>query len=58
MPCIASFVGEQAFWGADGVEQRLGQGDVGDISWRQGDGDRSAAMKRLSFPLQFWRGPP
>ncbi len=41
---IISFIRQQTVRGDDSIHDWLGHRNIGDIAWRQGDGDRSAAM--------------
>lgn len=52
---IIGFVGEQATWRRDAVEQVGGDADVGDVAGRQDEGERSAFSIGHSVDLA---GPP
>jgi len=48
---VVGLVGEQALWFCDGAEKRNGHDDVGDVSGRQRESDRSAAIVGQSMNL-------
>ena len=48
---IVGLVGQQAFRRRDLVEQRSGDADVGDVAWRQDEGDRLALSVSQSMDL-------
>src|SRR3974377_1439995 len=48
---VAGFVRQQALWFCDGAEKRNGHDDVGDVSGRQRESDRSAAIVGQSLNL-------
>ena len=50
--CIISFIGNQAVGPSDGGQQRHGHADVGNVAWRQREGDRSAAIIGQTMDLR------
>lgn len=54
---VVGLVGEQALWFCDGAEKRNGHDDVGDVSGRQRESDRSAAVVGQSMNLARSSGP-
>ena len=50
--CIISLIGNQAVGPSDGGQQRHGHADVGNVAWRQREGDRSAAIIGQTMDLR------
>ena len=50
--CIISLIGNQAVGSSDGGQQRHGHADVGNVAWRQREGDRSAAIIGQTMDLR------
>ncbi len=48
---VVGLVRKHALWLSDGAEKRNGHDDVGDVSWRQRESDRSAAIIGQSMDL-------